>query len=373
MIHHLFVTGTVVLWLSTLGYLLVLAALRRRQRALPAPSTLPDIAVVIPTLNEERLIAAKLDDLARTDYPRERVTVLVVDGGSTDATCTLVEQAMARTSGLRLMRVAHPRGQADQVCQALEALPHEVVVVTDADARLEPSCMRELVLELARDPQLAVAGALVRPETTLLEERLYWWALTRLWWLEGEALSAAMVSGACYAVRASAVRPRSRDSRALDVSLAAGASARGMAARLCRAARATEVRAPRSPREFVRFRRRRGAGYLDEIRRAPGASAPLRWRVARAVRLWQMRVVPWIALALALAAPVLLGTPRWGWPLLAAAAFLLPVAGLLAVSDTMDDAPSWWRLALGAARALALTWLALALLRRQPLAPEQAA
>lgn len=373
MIHQLFVTGTVVLWLSTLGYLLVLAALRRRRRAVAATGDLPDIAVVVPTLNEERLIAAKLDDLARTDYPRERLTVLVVDGGSTDATCAVVEEAMARTSGLRLMRLASPRGQADQVCRALEALPHEVVVVTDADARLDPACLRELVQELARDPQLAVAGALVRPETALVEERLYWWALTRLWWLEGEALSAAMVSGACYALRTGAVRSRPRDSRAMDVSLAAGASARGMAARLCRSACAVEVRVPRSPREFVRFRRRRGAGYLDEIRRARDAAAPLRWRVARAVRLWQMRVVPWIALALTLAAPVLLGTARWEWPLLAAAAFVLPVAGLIALADTMDDRPPWWRLAFGAARAVVLTWLALTLLRARPLAPEQPA
>ena len=51
---------------------------------------------------------------------------------------------------------------------------------------------------------------------------------------------------------------------------------------------------------------------------------------------------------------------------------MVPVAALIAVAGTMEDRPPWWRLAFGAARALALTWLALALLRR-PLAPEQPA
>ncbi|HEY7510799.1 MAG TPA: glycosyltransferase [Vicinamibacteria bacterium] len=369
MILNLFVTGMVVLWLSIFGYPLALALMRRRRAAASPDGALPAVAVVVPTRNEEPLIAAKLDDLARSDYPSERTTVLVVDGGSTDRTCAAVEDR----SGVGLLRLPSSTGQADQVFAALAVLPHEIVVVTDADARLEPSCIRELVLEMMRDPQLGVAGALVRPETTLLEERLYWWALTRLWWLEGEALSAAMVSGACYAVRTSAVRGGARASRALDATLAAGASAGGMAARLCPAARATEVRVPRSPREFVAFRRRRGAGYLHEILRAGGAAAPLRWRVARAVRLWQMLVVPWIAAALAAAAAVLLGTPEWQWPLLAAAAFALPALAVLTLTGPLEQRPPWWRLALGAARAVALTWLSLALLRARPLVREQAA
>ena len=366
MILDLFGAGMVVLWLSVVGYPLALSALRRRRPAEAADVRLPPIAVVVPTLNEEALIEAKLRDLARSDYPADRLTVVVVDGGSTDGTCALAERM-----GATVLRVPCSRGQADQVCQALDVLAHEVVVLTDADARLDRSCLRELVGALARDPRLAVAGALVRPDTTLLEERLYWWAVTHLWWLEGEALSAAMVSGACYALRPAAVRQRHRDTRALDVNLAAGASASGMAARLCRSARATEVRVPRSPREFVRFRRRRGAGYLDEMLRPRASAAPLRWRVARAVRLWQMRVVPWIAGALALVAAVLLGTPEWEWPLVAAAAFVLPAA--VALPRTLEDRPAWWRLALGAARAVVLTWVALALLRARPALGEPAA
>jgi cellulose synthase/poly-beta-1,6-N-acetylglucosamine synthase-like glycosyltransferase len=375
MVLELFLAGAAVLWLSVFGYPLALAVLSRGRRRSPAAAApLPAIAIVVPTLNEEPLIAAKLADLAGTDYPPERRTVLVVDGGSSDRTCALVEEEMERTAGLRLLRLERSAGQAEQVCLALEHLHHEIVVVTDADARLEPGCVRALVDELRDDPGLAVAGAVVRPHTALLEERLYWRALNHLWWLEGEALSSAMVSGACYAVRASVVPPSCRSARALDVSLAAGAAARGLAARLCRTARATEVRVPQSTGEFVAFRRRRGPGYLHALLPAPGHGAPARWRVARAMRLWHLLVVPRMAAALALPALALLSTPHWEWPLMALLAFLGPALVVLGAAGASEGARPWWRSGLAAARLVALTWMALLpLAPLRPLPPERPA
>lgn len=375
MVLDLFLAGAVVLWLSVFGYPLALAALSRaRRHATVADGPLPPIAIVVPTLNEEPLIDGKLADLAHTDYPADLQTVVVVDGGSRDRTCERVERQIARTPALSLLRLERSVSQADQVAQALKTLSDKIVVITDADARLDPSCIRELVRALVADPHLAIAGAMVRPHTDLLEESLYWRALNQLWWLEGEALSSAMVSGACYAVRASAVPAGCRDARALDVSLAAGVAARGMAARLCRGALATEVRVPTSAREFVAFRRRRGGGYLHEILPAPDRSAPLRWRVARAMRLWHLVVVPRMAAVLALVAVLLLATPDRVWPLAALLAFVLPAVVALAASGAIEGGRSWWRVGLAAARLLALTWVALlALAPPPPLRREQTA
>jgi hypothetical protein len=327
---------------------------------------LPAIAIVVPTLNEERLIAGKLADVARTDYPGDRHIVVVVDGGSLDRTCDVVEREMALGSPVRLLRLTGSSGQADQVGHALSQLPHEIVVVTDADAILDPTCIRELVCELLGDPELALAGAVVRPQSGLLEERLYWSALNRLWWLEGEALSSATVSGACYAVRARTVLPRCREARALDVSLAAAAAARGLAVRQCRKARATEVRAPQSAREFVTFRRRRGRGYLDEILPATASGAPLRWRVARAMRLWQLLVAPRVALGLVALAALLLATPHWQWAVLMLVVFAAPALALLGAAPRLGRHETWWRRSLAAGRLLMLTWAALLALSPSP-------
>ncbi len=192
----LFLGTASLLWISIFGYLLVLGsiALRRRQVELGA-SACPDIAIVIPTLNEEDLILPKLADLRRTDYPSDRMTVVVVDGGSVDQTTKLVRQEIARGEPFHLVSLNGARGRSYQINHALGILKQDIVVFTDVDSVLEPSCIRELISMLERDPNTAVAGATVRPDTDLLEERIHWWFQNYLWWLEGEVLSTAGCRG----------------------------------------------------------------------------------------------------------------------------------------------------------------------------------
>jgi glycosyltransferase involved in cell wall biosynthesis len=52
----------------------------------------PLVTVVIPTLNSERYLAECLGSLAAQDYSRERLEVLIVDAGSTDATVAIARQ-----------------------------------------------------------------------------------------------------------------------------------------------------------------------------------------------------------------------------------------------------------------------------------------
>src|SRR6185369_17380312 len=98
MLLVIFLIAAGVLWASVFGYVGVLLALtlgaQHRRRA-PRLTTLPHVAVVIPVRDEETFIAAKLDDVSRADYPADRLTTVVVDGGSTDRTVAIVEAARA--------------------------------------------------------------------------------------------------------------------------------------------------------------------------------------------------------------------------------------------------------------------------------------
>lgn len=365
-----FLAVVTTLWLSIFGYLLLIAALATRRQAQPPElSTHPEIAVVVPTLNEERLIRTKLEDLRRTDYPRERMAVVVVDGGSTDGTETIVRRQIDDGEAIQLISVPDSRGQADQLGRALAQLTQPIVVITDADATLEPRCIRELVKVLAHDRETVIVGAQVQPATNLLEERLYWRCLNRLWWLEGEALASALVSGVCYAIRREAVAPNCRAARAFDIHVAMAATAAGFRARLCPAARALEVRAPRALREFVQVRRQRGLGYLAElwsVRAQRGGG--LRWRVARGVRLWHFLVTPALVATAAASGAILLATPYWRWPAAALAAMIAPLLLAAGAAGTVTSPGRWWRISLAAARLPGLIFLALVAINRSPAA-----
>lgn len=365
----LFFAVATVLWLSIFGYALLLAVIASRRRQVElGVSACPDIAIVIPTLNEEDLILPKLADLQRTDYPSDRMTVVVVDGGSVDQTTKLIRQEIERGEPIHLVSLNGALGKADQINHALRTLTQDIVVFTDVDSVLEPSCIRELISVLERDPNTAVAGATVRPDTALLEERIHWWFQNYLWWLEGEALSSAGVSGVCFAVRRETVLPLPQDAVADDIHLSLAAAARGFRVRISRSAHATEIRVPQTASELMQFRRRRGWWYLSELLRpAHDIHAPMSWRLARLMRLWHFLVTPKIGVGLAVSACVLLWTPYWHWPLLTFVAFAAPACAALFASKTLAvEKPRWWKLNLAASRLLVLTLVSMLTLNCRP-------
>ena len=52
----------------------------------PAPENLPRLSVIMPTLNAEAILENCLASIARQDYPREKIEILLADAHSTDRT-----------------------------------------------------------------------------------------------------------------------------------------------------------------------------------------------------------------------------------------------------------------------------------------------
>lgn len=61
------------------------------------------VAVIIPTLNEEKFIAGCLESVIEQSYPIEEMDVMVVDGGSGDQTREIVNQYHKRYENIRLL------------------------------------------------------------------------------------------------------------------------------------------------------------------------------------------------------------------------------------------------------------------------------
>ncbi|HLK99021.1 MAG TPA: TIGR04283 family arsenosugar biosynthesis glycosyltransferase [Myxococcaceae bacterium] len=106
------------------------------------------ISVIIPVLNEEQRIGQRLQELCALEPLRE---LLVVDGGSTDAT---VERARAFP---RVTVLSAPRGRASQMNAGAQAATGSVLLFLHADVALPPDAPRHITTAL-EDPRV-VAGA----------------------------------------------------------------------------------------------------------------------------------------------------------------------------------------------------------------------
>ncbi|GIX09584.1 TIGR04283 family arsenosugar biosynthesis glycosyltransferase [Elioraea sp.] len=102
-----------------------------------------DLSVVIPALNAAATLPATLDALGRA--PRE---VIVVDGGSTDATA-----AIAAARGCRL--IAAPRGRGSQLAAGVAAARGPWLLLLHADTRLGPGWAEAAAAHIAAAPDRA--------------------------------------------------------------------------------------------------------------------------------------------------------------------------------------------------------------------------
>lgn len=105
-----------------------------------------NLAVVIPTLNEEEQLPGLLESLAQQTVPARRV--LVADGGSTDRTRVLAEAAGAEV----VLVAGSGRGRGGQLAEGLARVGEEIVLIAHADMRLPAEALATITRWLTDHP-----------------------------------------------------------------------------------------------------------------------------------------------------------------------------------------------------------------------------
>ena len=102
----------------------------------------PDVAVLIPAYNEEKVIARTIEAVLASDYPRLRV--IVVDDGSKDRTLEVAQEAFGRDPRVTILSQANG-GKATALNYGLEHVTEEIFVGIDADTVIAPDAISYLV------------------------------------------------------------------------------------------------------------------------------------------------------------------------------------------------------------------------------------
>ncbi len=116
----------------------------------------PMVTFLITAYNEERNLAAKLDQTLHLDYPADKLEVIVASDGSTDRTDEVVRSFADR--GVRLVRVEGRVGKTETQNQAVRQAAGEIIVFSDATTRYERQAIRKIVRNYADPAVGAVSG-----------------------------------------------------------------------------------------------------------------------------------------------------------------------------------------------------------------------
>jgi cellulose synthase/poly-beta-1,6-N-acetylglucosamine synthase-like glycosyltransferase len=178
----------------------------------------PPVSVVLVAFNEAGRIRERIENLLASDYPSDRLEIVVVTDGSTDETPDMVRAFENRN--VKLIAQAERSGKAACLNEGVPAAGGEIIVFCDARQRFAPETIANLVANFG-DPRFgAVSGELfIESSTSSVGGGVdIYWKLEKFI-RESEARMSSVVgaTGAVYAIRRELFRPIPPDTLLDDV------------------------------------------------------------------------------------------------------------------------------------------------------------
>ena len=130
------------------------------------------VTIILPMYNEEKVIVNTIQNLLGVDY--DDYSIIVVDDGSTDDSCLLVDTHFSANLRVKLLRQSNA-GKSAALNRALKESTSEIIVTVDADTWVRPDAIRNIVAYFSREEVAAVAGHItVGNRMNLLTEMQYY-------------------------------------------------------------------------------------------------------------------------------------------------------------------------------------------------------
>lgn len=118
----------------------------------------PPISVLLPAMNEEKVIGTSLEAFVNSKYPKENLEIIVIASGSTDKTVEICQEYQDRLN-IKILTDALPKkGKPAALNVGLKQSSHDIIIVYDADAHLRETTLQYLVRHFQDSGVSATAG-----------------------------------------------------------------------------------------------------------------------------------------------------------------------------------------------------------------------
>lgn len=163
---------------------------------------LPEVTLFITAYNEEEVVEAKMQNCYELDYPKDKLQILWVTDGSNDHTNELLKHY----SDIKVYYHEARKGKTAAMNHGIKHVKTPIVVFTDANTRLNPEAIMEMVKRFSNPKVGCVAGE-KRVKATKKDgaasggEGLYWKYESCLKKWDAELYSTVGAAGELFAIR----------------------------------------------------------------------------------------------------------------------------------------------------------------------------
>jgi len=143
----------------------------------------PLVSVVIPTYNRKEKLARLIKSILESDYPKDKLEIIIVDDASTDGTYEYIKKTFPR---VRIIHNDEERLLAESRNIGIRASRGKYVFLIDDDNVVDKDTIRELVEFMEKHPEVGIAGPMMyflNDPTRIWcagVRRSYWTTITKL-------------------------------------------------------------------------------------------------------------------------------------------------------------------------------------------------
>lgn len=118
----------------------------------------PPITIVFSVFNEDKVIKRKLESILNSDYPKDKLQVLIGSDNSTDNTNAVIEEYVVKYPNITLVKKTNRNGKLKIINELIDLTTTEHLVFTDANVFFEPNTLKALVYNLVEKKARMVCG-----------------------------------------------------------------------------------------------------------------------------------------------------------------------------------------------------------------------
>lgn len=208
MIKATFFIALGIIVYTYVGYPIILFGLVRVKRLFKSKESprysydqMPEISLIVPCYNEEEIIDEKITNCLNLSYPKEKLNLVFITDGSTDATNEIIK----KYPEINLHHQPERKGKNAAINRLIPQIKTPVIVFCDANTMLN----NEALLKIARhykDPKIGGVAGEKRVQSTSDDasgsgESTYWKYESKLKQWDSELNSIVGAAGELFSIR----------------------------------------------------------------------------------------------------------------------------------------------------------------------------
>lgn len=127
----------------------------------PSDNSLPFVSIVIAAYNEEKVIAQRIHDIMLTDYPVEKLEILVGSDASSDKTNEILNELSQQYPQLKVYVFEQRTGKGNILNSLVQKVNGEFCLFTDANISFMKDTIYHLIKHF-KNPDIGLVGGNIR-------------------------------------------------------------------------------------------------------------------------------------------------------------------------------------------------------------------